>query len=424
MQFISGLYWELNILNKTKDASKKIIHTVQVWKDNELKPLEGNGIQRIFYEEYMKMFVAENGTVYLTGTEKINEVSYVRVYEWKNAQWKKIDEFEEKYFFSIEQGIDKQNRFYISNYAKDPITLRRWDGNTWLPAPLPRNEKITFGLSNNLTGDLFCKVSFPAPKEYYQLKGNEWEKLAEEPAHIIPKFKKEVFPQLPGHYYKTEYGDLYDLGTTYTARKRNLKEFPFIIPASLGKALPDDIKQHLAQFRLLEEEGKFGLASNSSSYEIIHALFDSIRVEKNYMSEAEYIKDGCVNYLPYYLVLYKAGSSIEVNILAIRPRPYMHDQVLEGTISRMRKCSKCGGTGVITEKMTESYTPGKTNVYTITDRYRTAYGDIAEKKYNYTETEPGITTYNIKTGPCTCTDGKIKSVAKYFFNREKQSYNN
>ena len=255
-QLIPGADGQLYNLNRSEDANKKVVHKLEVWKDDMLKPLEGANGQRLFYEEYMKMNVAANGTIFLTGPQKVNDVDYLMVYEWKNAQWKKIGEFVQKYFFSVEKSVDSQNRFYISYDKDDQTFLRRWDGNAWSTATLPRSPIKYLSLSNNLTGELFCKVSFPQPLEYYHLQGEEWVKLTEEPFHIIPKYTREIFPQIKGHYYKTQFGDLYDLGTEYIVQKRNLKEYPFVIPASLETMIPDAIKRHLAQFVLLEDNGK------------------------------------------------------------------------------------------------------------------------------------------------------------------------
>ena len=423
-QLIPGADGQLYSLENRKDANGNAYYFVQVWDEDQLKPLERNSSPRLFYEETMKIYITENGTVFLTGQQKVNDVMYLVLYEWKNAQWKKIGEFADKYVASAEKGFDKQNRFYVSYYKDDLTLLRRWDGNTWTAAPLPRSPIKYLSLSNNLTGELFCKVNFPKPQEDYQLQGEEWIKLVAEPAHIIPKYMKEVYPQMEGHYYKTEYGYLYDLGTEFTVRKRNLKEYPFVIPASMEKIISTNIKEHLTQFRLLEDNGKVGLASGSSDYEIIHAVFDSIRVEKNYMSETEYKEYGYTEYQPFVLVLYKDGKSIDVNILAVKPRPFKSDQILEGTITRINTCRKCNGTGTITERTIKSYTPEKTDVVKIKDRYKSASGDLVEKTYSWMERTPSVTTFDIKSGPCTCRGGKIENTIQYYFDIEKQYYRN
>ena len=142
------------------------------------------------------------------------------------------------------------------------------------------------------------------------------------------------------------------------------------------------------------------------------------------MSLAEYSDYGYVDYQPFVLALYKDGGSRDVNILAIKPRPYKSDQILEGTITRVRNCSKCEGTGTITEKTVSSYKTGKTNVTTIKDRYKTVSGDVVEKSYTYTEKTPAVTDYDIKSGPCNCKGGKVENTIYYFFDIEKQSYRN
>ncbi len=411
-------------LKESKDANNIKYKSVQFWKNNAWNPIEINTTPQLFYEESIKLYIPPDGTVFAVVRKETTGKKSHLIHQWKNNQWKMIGEFPDEYISLSTQGIDKLNRFFVTYFKDNQAWLRRWDGITWTAVQLPNPQPKYANLTNNLSGDLFIEIPFPAPATYYQLQGDEWMRSAAQPGHIIPKYMKEVYPQKEGHYYKTEYGSLYDLGTEFTVKKRELKEYPFVIPASLEKTLPANLKEHLAQFRYLIDNGKLGIASSSSNYEIIHAVFDSIRVEKNYMSENEYKEYGYTDYQPYVLALYTGGKSMDVDILAINPRPNKSDQVLQGTITRISTCRKCNGTGSITEKTVKAYTPEKTEVIKIKDRYKSASGDLVEKTYSWTESTPGVSTYDIKTGPCNCKGGKIENTIHYFFDNGKQHYRN
>jgi hypothetical protein len=420
----AGADGEFYCLKESKDANNTKYKTINIWKDNEWIPIEGKSLPQQFYEESIKLCIPPDGTIFVIVRQQRKEKESLVIHQWKNNEWKKIGEFDDKYIASSTQATDKLNRLYITYFHNEQTKVRRWDGNIWAEVQLPITQSKYANLSNNLIGELFIDLRANEQIIYHQREGDGWSKVAGVPKHIIPKFKEEVFPQIDGHYYQTEFGTLYDLGTEFTVRKRNLKEYPFVIPAAIEKILPANIKNHLSLFRLLEDNGKVGLASRSNDYEIIHAVFDSIRVEKSYMSETEFKGLGYTGYQPFVLALYSGSKSIEVNILALKWSPYRSDQMLEGTVTRITTCRKCNGTGIITERSIKSYTPGKSETIKIKDRYRSASGDLVEKTYSWTESSPSETTYSIKSGPCNCRDGKIENRIYYFFDIEKQSYRN
>jgi hypothetical protein len=418
----AGADGEFYCLKESKDANNIKYKSIHIWKDNSWIPVEGKAPPQLFYDESIKLFIPPDGSIFVVVRQKANGKESLLIQQWKNNEWKKIGEFEDKYLASSTQAIDKLNRLYTTYFENDRI--RRWDGTNWADVQLPTTQATYIKLSNNLSGEIFIEGRVNEQKNYYQHEIEEWKKLVDIPKHIIPKYMEEVFPRLDGHYYKTEFGSLYDLGSEFTVKKRSLKEYPFEISTSIEKILPGDIKSHLSMFRLLEDNGKVGLASKTNDFEIIHAVFDSIRVEENYMSKTEFDGLGYTGFQPFVLALYSGEQRIEINLIALKWNPYKSDQMLEGTIIRINTCRKCKGTGIIYDRTIQSYKPGKSETISIKDRYRSASGDLVEKTYSWTESSPSETTYSTKSGPCHCKGGKVESKIYYIYDAKKDSYRN